>query len=400
MRSAAAVVMVLALVPAVSFGATTFTSLSSVSCVASDWCAAVGSGPGAPGGPTTLAERWGGRGAWTTLVAQRPRGEYSSVLSAVSCTSKTSCVAVGGDALGEGCDGSDKPACIERAIAETWNGKSWLLRPVPLPALASQDSSLSGVACTTARFCVAVGGYEYGSGCTDYYGQGPCARQTMIARWNGRRWQELPTRSGVGALSAVACSSSRSCFAVGGSGCYEALGASVCSVGVATAERWDGRRWTLVATPVPAGETAAQLRGVACRSSRVCTAVGTYTPASGNFAPLAEGWNGASWVVEPTPFDAAAGQSTLMGVSCTSSRVCTAVGTNSDQGTSLILGWKGSTWTTQASPKPAGTETNFLGSVSCTSATRCVAVGGSTYPDITSLAEAWNGKRWRIEPTP
>jgi hypothetical protein len=403
LRLAAAVAAALALLllsPGTSLAATTFTSLSSVSCVASDWCVAVGSGPGAPGGPTTLAERWNGK-AWAVLLTQRPRREYSSGLSAVSCTSKRSCVAVGTYGFGSGCDGSDATRCIQRAIAEVWNGRLWTLEPVPLPALASHNSSLSGVACASARSCVAVGGYEYGSGCTNYYGLGPCARQTLGVRWNGRRWQALSTPSGVGALSAVSCSSSRSCVAVGGSGCYEVMGGGSCSAGVAPAERWDGSHWTLEATAAEPGAAMTQLRGVSCVSPRVCTAVGTYPPPRSNtFAPLAEAWDGTNWQVEPTPFIPATGQSALSGVSCTSPRACTAVGGNPDAGTSLVLRWDGTTWSVQPSPNPAHTETNGFTSVSCTTARWCVAVGNSTYPDVTALAEAWNGRRWSIEPTP
>jgi len=274
--------------------------------------------------------------------------------------------------------------------------------PVPLPALASQNSSLSGVSCATARFWVAVGGYEYGSGCTNYYGLGPCNQQTIIEQWNGRHWQELPGPAGAGGLSAVSCSSSRSCIAVGGSGCYGSGGGSFCSgSGFAPAEHWDGRRWSLQATPTVSVGMPPQLVGVSCGSLFACTAVGTYAQQQSQTpAPLAEGWNGTSWAVEPTPADPSAGQSTLASVSCTSPRACTAVGGLPNPGTTLVQRWDGATWTVQPSPNPPNTETNVLNSVSCTSAVRCIAVGISTYPDIASLAEAWNGTRWRIQRTP
>lgn len=348
-----------------------------------------------------LAERWNGR-AWAKLPSRKVPQQYLSGLSGVSCTSKTACIAVGDYRRGQGCDGSDATQCIERAVAETWDGRSWRLAPVPLPALARHNSSLSGVSCTTTRFCIAVGGYEYGSGCTNYYGQGPCSRQTMIVRWDGSRWRGLPTPSGVGSLSAVSCRSSRWCFAVGGHGCYEVLGASVCSAAdLAGVERWDGKRWTRAAAPVPAGGMTPHLEGVSCASRRVCTAVGDYFPAQSNtVAPLAVGWNGTNWQVETTPLDAERGQSSLLGVSCTSPRACTAVGGSPDQGTTLVLRWDGTRWTPEPSPNPLHTETNHLTSISCTNARRCVAVGVSTSPDISALAEIWNGRSWRIVRTP
>jgi hypothetical protein len=274
---------------------------------------------------------------------------------------------------------------------------------VSLPALALGHSSLNGVSCPTSRLCMAVGGFAYGSGCTNYYGQGPCTVRTIIERWNGSRWRELQAPAGVGALSAVSCSSSRSCIAVGqGPACFATASGGACSgSGEAVAERWNGRRWSLQATPtIPGGVTPA-LTAVSCVSAGSCTAVGSYyLPQPNVYAPLAEAWNGTSWTVEPTPFDAQSGETTLGGVACTSPRSCTAVGALENPGATLAQRWDGTAWTVQPSPNPPNTISNGLDSVSCTSAVRCVAVGVSTYPDIASLSEAWNGARWRIVRTP
>lgn len=409
----AAIFGLLSLAPPSSLAAATgdqwrlpFTSLSSVSCVATGWCAAVGRyTPSNRGEPVALAERWNGRN-WMVASAQNPRRAWSSSLAAVSCTSSRACVAVGDYSFGKGCGSYASVPCSAHAIAEVWNGESWKLMPVPLSALASQGGSLSGVSCATARFCVAVGGYEYGSGCTNYYGQGPCNRRTIIERWNGKRWRDLPTPAGIGALSAVSCSSSRACIAVGGPNCFAMGGGSVCSgSGGAPAERWNGRGWSLEA--VPGGITTA-LNGVSCVSARSCTAVGNYAPPSapdgppGGRVPLDEQWNGATWTVEQTTFrppSSVAPQAYLDGVSCSSPRLCFAVGHDQESGTTLAERWDGATWTVQPSPNPPNTETNALSSVSCTSAVRCIAVGISTYPDIASLAEAWNGTQWRIQRT-
>jgi hypothetical protein len=50
-------------------------------------------------------------------------------------------------------------------------------------------------------------------------------------------------------------------------------------------------------------------------------------------------------------------------------------------------------------PNLPGTQGDFLGSVSCTSLSACTAAGGVGFPQQT-LAERWNGARWRIQPTP
>ena len=73
------------------------------------------------------------------------------------------------------------------------------------------------------------------------------------------------------------------------------------------------------------------------------------------------------------------GDSSLNGVSCTSPRACTAVGTG-------VYRWNGRRWSTQRAPIGA----DELGGVSCTSANACTAVGSGVY--------SWNGRRWLSVP--
>lgn len=380
------------------------SSLVSVSCVASGWCAAVGNyTPIGREGSVTLAERRNGSG-WAVHPSQNPKGALSSELSAVSCVSRRACVAVGDKVFGRHGCGGDVGPCPTRPIAELWNGESWKLELVPLlapAATAAANPVLTAVSCSTRRFCVAVGGYAFGSGCATLGEGGPCEGRTIAERWNGKRWREMSTVGGVGALSGVSCSSSVGCTAVSfAADCLaRSGGGSVCfGTGGPVAERWNGRGWSLEATPTVAG---GGLSGVSCPSPRACMAVGTYpvVPSSMSlFAPLAEGWNGASWTVEPTPFDAEAGEDTLGAVSCSSPRACTAVGALENPGTTVVLRWDGTTWNVQNFPNPQ----NRLESVSCPSARRCVAVGFSYNPENltgAATADAWNGARWRVERT-
>jgi hypothetical protein len=60
----------------------------------------------------------------------------------------------------------------------------------------------------------------------------------------------------------------------------------------------------------------------------------------------------------------------------------------------------------QSTPNPSGALFSELNGVSCASASACTAVGyygisfnGFTYNEGT-LAEAWNGTTWVIQPTP
>lgn len=57
------------------------------------------------------------------------------------------------------------------------------------------------------------------------------------------------------------------------------------------AERWDGTRWRIEPTPHPAGSPTNFLNGVTCSSRRACTAVGSAV-AGKIRVPLVERWNG------------------------------------------------------------------------------------------------------------
>ena len=67
------------------------------------------------------------------------------------------------------------------------------------------------------------------------------------------------------------------------------------------------------------------LEGVSCSSAKACTAVGTYGDGARE-STLAERWNGTKWALQTTPNPSDAGASHLKGVSCSSATACTAVG--------------------------------------------------------------------------
>jgi hypothetical protein len=144
---------------------------------------------------------------------------------------------------------------------------------------------------------------------------------------------ESPSRSG-GDLDSVDCISASDCWAVGSN----FQGALI--------ERWNGSAWSVVVSPTVAHASLLQLSSVACRSSSMCMAVGSYspngTPGSGT---LTEQWNGHTWrilrsVNEPD------GQ--LLSVACPASLSCIAVGSYApSMGANehaLVERWNGSAW--------------------------------------------------------
>jgi hypothetical protein len=320
----------------------------------------------------TLAEVWDGT-TWAVQTTPNPSARVNS-LSGVSCTLATACTAVGNYVNGAGTD---------LTLAERWDGTTWTVQPTPNPT-GAQSSSLSGVSCTSATACTAVGN---------------AGGQLLAERWDGTNWTIQPTPIPAGArggfLQGVSCTSATACTAVGG---Y-----TVSSTGdqLTLAERWDGTTWTIQPTPNPSyGPLGVSLGGVSCTSATACTAVGETFDPGGNAATLAERWDGTNWTIQPTPNPAAF--SSLFGVSCPSATACTAVGGYETVGNATLAErWDGTSWTIQSTPNP--TALSGLGGVTCTSATACTAVGAgatSIAAPFTTLAERWDGATWTIQNTP
>jgi len=344
-----------------------WSALNGVSCVSPSACEAVGITISRSGARRAVAERWNGT-RWRIQPAPSPGGGY---LVGVSCTSPAACTAVGGST----------PGPPGKALAERWDGSRWRVQPTPSPA---GSAFLSGVACTSSAACTAVGGSDAG---------------TLAERWNGTTWSTQATPDppqGGGFLDGVACLSSSACSAVGASNAGN------------LAEQWNGTSWQIQPAPNPAGAQFGFLNTVACASASACTAAGAYISASGAFHSQAERWDGTSWAIQPTPRLPGGVMSLLIGVTCTSATGCLAVGYsnpnlfNNQSPATLAERWDGSTWRVQHTPDPPGAAAGNLNGASCVSRSSCVAVGNTSTSRGTSLtaAQRWNGRNWRIQATP
>jgi hypothetical protein len=348
------------------------SELSGIWCQAARACVAVGSDT-ADVVTRTLAQAWSGS-AWSVTPTPGLEEVQASELSAVSCTAPDHCVAVGyfTDASGTG------------PLTELWNGKDWSIVPSPSP---SASASLAAVSCPAADNCVAVGSSFNG---TDTV--------TLAEAWNGTRWSIVPTPKVTGAetsiLSAVSCPASGHCTAVG----FDTTSAATNVL----AETLNGQAWTISKTPNPAGSSNTTLSAVSCPAVNACVAIGGYITASSQPA-VAETWNGSTWTIKAVPSPANAAGTFLQGLSCRSAADCTAVGSyfNGTGNLTLAEGWNGTAWSIQPTPAPAGPSYTTLNAVSCPGAGDCVAVGFSTGATATAtLAAAWNGHSWAIQPTP
>ena len=213
-------------------------------------------------------------------------------------------------------------------------------------------------------------------------------------------------------LNSVTCPSSSECFAVGyapGSSLIETWDGDAWSitsntpnaslwgvscfdvnycvaVGIASAgtfvESWDGTNWSVIPSPNQ-GTLGSVLLGVSCSSTTSCVAVGEYDVPNELGQDLAETWDGTSWsITQSTPIGEA---SELNGVSCVSSVDCTAVGyTHVNQGLNdtLAEGWNGTSWSGIATPNPPYVNPGLQG-VSCASIGNCIAIG---YDNFNNLA--------------
>lgn len=195
-----------------------------------------------------------------------------------------------------------------------------------------------------------------------------------------------------GTLSGVSCAGAKFCMAVGGH-----LGTKK-GPGEILAERWNGRAWSVVPIPVPAGAAGSSLDSVTCDSSKNCVAAGSYER-SGSLRAVAEHWNGSKWSVTTVPVPRGSTTSGLYATACSSAGACWAAGSSGDH--TLVVRWNGKKWSLVSSPSPNPAKPNVLTGLACASAKECWAVGytfAATYSG--SLTEQWNGKSWRVVTTP
>ena len=330
-------------VPSPATPPTQYNSLSGVSCSSSTFCAAVG----------TLNEMWNGS-AWSVV----PAPPTPSGLNGVSCSGPSSCMAVGGSG------------------SESWDGSIWSTVPI---GLSGTSSTLNAVSCTSPTACTAVGDYAPIVTCPP---KPPCDQlyqATLIESWNGSDWSVVLSPNApsflADELTGVSCTDPSACTAVGYADSNGALNQTLI-------ESWNGTAWSIVPSPNTPDNQPDSLTAVSCSSSTACTAVGIDAVDGLENQTLIESWNGSVWSIVPSPNTSSIQNNTLSGVSCSTPSACTAVGTytpydpnQSSIALTLTESWDGSFWSIVPSPDPSPTQENSLQSVSCLGPPACMAVG-------------------------
>jgi len=179
---------------------------------------------------------------------------------------------------------------------------------------------------------------------------------TTLGPWQGAlTTTTLPAP--VQVLRSVACATAQRCWAVGST-----LATSSAPAGPALVATIDGGgAWAVLTLP----PTVGYLSGIACASTRSCTAVGQIGATGVGPGAILTTTNGTAWVLQVVP----TGTTDVTAVSCRANGGCTALGVVSGVVTTLVPS-HGGTWVAAGRlPAPASVAT----ALSCTDATHCWA---------------------------
>jgi hypothetical protein len=325
-------------------------TLDAVTCTSSSNCWAVG------GGQDPLTEHWDGSN-WAEVTAPAPARD-DSTLNSVACATASLCWAAGSDYY------STLP------FLEMWNGNSWTsVNPAAPP---DGQGEFLGVTCVSGDDCWAVGDQDENG-----------FQTPLIEFWDGTTWYDAASPEPYGVLSGVSCVSAKRCWAVGSdvnavNGKTEPL-----------IETLKGTTWKAKVLPLAGSKTGGvfnAFNSISCVSSGDCWAVGynqvLHMPGADGVRPdtdydsysgIIEHWNGSKW-------SSAAGTGIANGapadVACPSESNCTTVGATEIFGTTnspLIEVGPTDGWSQVPTGVPFTTGGNLYGD--WCSETGCWAVG-------------------------
>lgn len=173
---------------------TGFTYVSAIDCLSATFCEVVGEGPAGEN-----AAAWNG----TSWTAQATPGPASNSFNSVSCTAPDACEAAG-QQLGSGSQTAP--------LAEAWDGSAWTVQSVPAPA-SPEGSTFTAVSCTSATSCTAVGQYQ--SPTVPNFGQFQTLAEVWDGTsWTIAATAD-PSATGQNLFETVSCGATATCTAAG-----------------------------------------------------------------------------------------------------------------------------------------------------------------------------------------
>jgi predicted acyl esterase len=202
--------------------------------------------------------------------------------------------------------------------------------------------TLTAVSCSSTSVCTAVGS-------TAGSGSGAIVNSTD----GGAEWTAPNLPMGVGRLAAISCASTSVCEALG----YSSVSGAAVAVGTTNG----GATWQRQTLP----SSLVNVKQLSCPSTSECVAVGQASGGTAMIMTTTDG--GTAWATQIAP----SGLLVLSSVACPSVTMCTAVGESPSLAAAIVTTTdSGTTWQTRTAP-PIGA----LTAVSCPSSTVCTAVG-------------------------
>lgn len=276
----------------------------------------------------------------------------SSVLTSISCPSKTFCMTTS-DQKGNG-------FYTKYSSVIKWNGTRWSKPQFISPGIPF----ISSVSCTSKNFCMAVG--------SNFTGGRPSG---SFIRWNGSKWSKPKSVAPGILLTVVSCTSKNFCMAGGNKTSYGIVtsGSSI---------NWNGTRWSK-----PRSLFSTNITSISCPSNKFCMAVDKKGKAAQ--------WNGSNWSSSKS---IASSSTYLNSVSCPTKSFCMTSGAytkTSGHITGIVMEWNGSRWSHIQSIIP----NRIILNLSCLSTNFCMAVNDKINLTLIhfegkSSIFSWNGSKW------
>lgn len=306
-------------------------------------------------------------GVWSAVAMPLP-GDASRyrfpTITSTACLMRWACVIVGDYVTTSG---------LSEGFVVTQKGRALLTAASPTPGATNHGSALSGVSCSAATSCVAVG----------YYISAARNRQPLAVSDTAGKLvaSVLPQpkdagRNPLAELQAVSCARSAACVALGSYA--NAAGERFGVIDTDSKGRWSTSKMLLpsgarVANPSP------QVAAVACKLGNYCLAVGRYVDWLGEPEGLALREQAGRWSASMLPGTLDTGV-VMRSVSCVSDTSCAAVGQYQVTGGQVgyLLSVSGSTLSGSVTPAPVNASTTpdeTLGFIACPWVATCVASG-------------------------
>jgi hypothetical protein len=347
--------------------------LDGITCTSSTTCVAVGNEVVSPNSTSALVETMTGS-TWTKATLRLPASAQQAYLFRVACYRAGACVAVGY---------SYSTSSGGRPLMETLSRGSWSVTPTPALPSGAESGFLFDVACPAAGSCLAVG---------DSYTSNGIGHPWVVSLADGK-WQAVSSSlltSLRGGLNGLSCINAANCVAVGDESTSRGIKTLVVTL--------RGGKWSLWHSGGSGSTYANGFTSVSCRSTMACVAVGELGGPSPAISSTTAGrWTAVSGLA-PSARGNAAG---LWGLWCSTS-TCLAVGAASSVSRSyvyntnagaipdpqgvLIEGGSGGHWAPLATPSRLPKE-SALDDITCTPR-MCLAVGMTGESPITGTPSA------------